>query len=171
MIIRRETPADTAAIHQVHTDAFTGRPYASGIEAALVDALRDSPQWIPALSLVAQHQDRVIGHLVATRGHIGQHPALGLGPVGVHPDHQKNGVGSALMHAVVAAADALDEPAVILLGDPGFYGRFGFVRSDALGITPPQPQWATHFQVRTLSAYRPDMTGLFAYAPAFDELT
>ncbi|MGH8574056.1 MAG: GNAT family N-acetyltransferase, partial [Gammaproteobacteria bacterium] len=83
--------------------------------------------------------------------------------------HRGQGVGQALMHAVLGAADALDEPLVALLGEPGYYHRYGFRASSQYGIAPPDPQWGDYFQVRTLSAYRPT-TGTFAYAEPFTRL-
>src|SRR5689334_4551394 len=59
------------------------------------------------------------------------------------------------MHAILGAAGALGEPLVALLGDPGFYRRFGFELSTAYEITPPRPEWQPHFQVRVLSEYQP----------------
>jgi putative acetyltransferase len=93
---------------------------------------------------------------------------LGLGPLSVRPDHQRRGVGSALMHAVLGAADALGEPLVALLGDPGYYSRFGFRPSTEYQISPPKPEWQPHFQVRVLTAYRPGLHGTFAYPEPFD---
>lgn len=107
--------------------------------------------------------------MVCTRGHVDGSPALGLGPIGVRPDRQRRGVGGALMHAVLGAADALDESLVALLGDPGYYERYGFRVSSQYGIAPPDPGWGTSFQIRTLSAYRP-LTGTFAYPAPFDRL-
>ncbi|GAA3878990.1 N-acetyltransferase [Saccharothrix violaceirubra] len=159
-MIRRETPADVDVIREVTSAAFAARP---GGEAGLVDALRADPGWIPALSLVAEVAGEVVGHAVATRASIG----VGLGPVSVRPDHQRAGVGSALLHAVLGAADALDEPAVVLLGNPAYYARFGFVLAADHGITPPVAEWAPHFQVRTLSAWTPSLAGPFTYAAPF----
>jgi putative acetyltransferase len=82
-------------------------------------------------------------------------PVLALGPLSVRPDSQRRGVGSALMHAVLGAGDALDEPLVALLGSPVYYRRFGFRLSDEYGIAPPVPEWRPHFQVRALSGYQP----------------
>ena len=76
--------------------------------------------------------------------------------------------GSALMHAVLGAADALGEPLVALLGDPGYYRRFGFELSTAYQITPPRPEWQPHFQVRVLSGYQPRLRGMFTYPEPFD---
>jgi putative acetyltransferase len=115
----------------------------------------------------------VAGHVVCTRGHIGATPALGLGPISVRPDHQGRGTGSALMHTVLGAADALGEPLVALLGDPAFYRRFGFRASAGYGITPPDPAWGEYFQIRTLAAYVPDdpaLRGVFVYAEPFSRV-
>jgi len=97
-------------------------------------------------------------------------PVLGLGPLSVRPDWQRRGVGSALVHAILGAADALDEPLVALLGDSGYYGRFGFRLSQEYQIAPPQPEWRAHFQVRPLASYRPEIRGTFGYAEPFDRM-
>lgn len=120
MLIRREEPADVAAIAGIHAAAFGGE-----VEKNLVTALRASSAWLPRLSLVAELDGRVAGHVVCTRAHVAETPALGLGPLGVLPAEQRSGVGSALTHAVLAAADALDEPVVVLLGHTDYYPRFG----------------------------------------------
>lgn len=171
MHIRRETPGDAAAIHAVTTAAFARPDQSAPDEARLVDELRADPAWLPALSLIATDPGgTVIGHVLITRGHIGSTPVLGLGPLSVHPDHQRRGVGSALAHAVLGAADALDEPLVALLGDPRYYQRFGFQPSTAHGIQPPVAAWQPHFQVRPLTAHDPAVRGTFTYAPPFDRL-
>jgi putative acetyltransferase len=96
--------------------------------------------------------------------------SVGLGPLGVLPTYQRRGMGQALIHGVLAAADALDEPAVVLLGDPGYYRRFGFQAAQPLGILPTDPSWAEHFQVRPLNAWDGSLRGTFRYAKAFDAL-
>jgi putative acetyltransferase len=162
VIVRRERPEDAAAVRELTRDAF-GRD----AEADLVDALRaDGEAYINALSLVAEH-DHVVGHVLCTRARIGDAPALGLGPLSVAPEAQRSGVGSALVHAVLGAADALDEPVVVLLGDPRYYSRFGFVLASEHAIAPPVAEWAPHFQARTLAAWD-GQRGPFRYAPAFD---
>lgn len=159
MLIRRETPADVDAIRSVTNLAFDNGP-----EAQLIDWLREDEGWIPELSLVT---DGVLGHVVCTRGHIGDTPALGLGPISVHPAHQRSGVGKALMHAVLGAAEARGELAVILLGSPAYYSRFGFRLASEFGITPPVAEWEPYFQARLFAA---TPAGAFRYAAPFDRL-
>jgi putative acetyltransferase len=183
VLIRRETDRDIAAIRAVTVAAFRrprhdpGRVPPEGQvpdetlpvnEALLVDELRASGAWLPPLSMVAADDEEIIGHVLCTRGHVDGAPVLGLGPISVHPDHQARGVGSALMHAVLGAADALGEPLVALLGDPKYYRWFGFRTSTVYGITPPEPGWREHFQVRPLSGYAQGPRGTFRYPAPFD---
>ncbi|WP_086842697.1 GNAT family N-acetyltransferase [Amycolatopsis kentuckyensis] len=172
MLIRRETPADRASIHAVHSEAFRREPGVTPIEAPLVDELRAEGDLINALSLVAVLDGAVVGHVCCSRARLGEdtRTAVGLGPLGVLPAHQKSGVGSALMHAMVGAADALGHGLVVLLGEPAYYARFGFVTASDLSITSPDPSWGRYFQARTLAAYEPSQAGAFAYAPAFSRI-
>jgi putative acetyltransferase len=171
VLIRREAVGDAEAVHLVTAAAFARPGEDVPAEAPLVDWLRRSPAWIPELSLVAVGPGGgVVGHVVCTRGSVGPAPALALGPLSVHPGRQRQGVGRALMHAVLGAADALGEPLVALLGSTEYYPRFGFRLAGEYGITPGHPQWAEHFQVRTLTAYDPAVRGEFAYPEPFDRL-
>lgn len=174
MLIRRETHADIEAVRAVHTAAFAdpeGPPGRTPAEAWLVDTLRADSGWIPALSLVAVGAGgEITGHVVCTRARVGRAEALGLGPLGVLPGRQRQGIGHALMHAVLGAADALGEPLVVLLGHTGYYPRFGFRPAAEYGITPPVAEWAEHFQVRTLATYDPSIRGDFVYAAPFRAL-
>ena len=175
VLIRREQPGDVARIREVHSHAFrrSERPDLDPPEAQLVDDLRASDDWIPELSLVAidagDRDGKIVGHVVCSRGVIlPATPVLGLGPLGVDPDRQRREVGKALMHAVIGAADAMGERFIALLGSPAYYPRFGFVCSADHGIQPPNPLYGEHFQVRTLTAHDPLITGTFRYAAAFD---
>lgn len=174
MLIRRETPADVDAVRAVHTAAFAkdDAPGAVPVEATLVDALRVDDGWLPPLSLVATDAgDAVVGHVVATLGTVGGAPvAVGIGPLGVLPAWQRRGVGSALMHALLGAADALDVSMAVLLGHPDYYPRFGFGPAVELGVTPPGPWGPRFFMARPLSAWEPGMRGEFAYAKPFADL-
>jgi putative acetyltransferase len=173
VLVRREGPGDVAAIRAVTAAAFA-RPGADvPAEAPLVDWLRAGPAWIPALSFVALGPDGdVSGHVVCSRGAVGADsaPALALGPLSVRPDRQRRGVGQALMHAVLGAADALGEPLVALLGSVEYYKRFGFRLAGEYGITAGPPDWTAHFQVRVLTGYNRAVRGEFAYPEPFDRM-
>jgi putative acetyltransferase len=171
VLIRRELPGDVAVIRAVTAAAFAKPGEGEQVEAPLVDWLRASSAWIPEFSLVALGPDgEVVGHVVCTRGTVRAAPALALGPLSVRPDRQRQGVGKALMHAVLGAADALGEPLVALLGSTGYYPKFGFRLASEYEITPKHPEWVPHFQVRTLTAYDPAVRGEFAYPEPFDRL-
>ena len=104
VLIRREGPRDAAAIREITVAAF-GRP----AEAGLVDELRESEAWIPALSMVAV-ESGVIGHVLCTRGHVGDAPVLALGPLTVRPDRQRAGVGSGWYRTAGRTAGGRDAP-------------------------------------------------------------
>lgn len=177
MYIRREQATDVAPIGDVVAAAFRQVAHsappvdASGDpgEVALVARLRADPAWIPELSLVAVEDERVVGHVVCSRGHLDDRPALGMGPVSVLLRRQRHGIGSALMHAVLGAAEARGETLVALLGDPAYYTRFGFVPASSLRVTAPDPAWGDFFQARPLTGYD-GRGGTFRYAAPFDRL-
>lgn len=177
MIIRRERPADHDAVRALHRAAFardpaTGVRRAPGdvVEARLLDELREDAGFLPHLSLVAVRDDAVVGHVIATRGWLEPTgaPVLGLGPVGVLPAAQGAGVGTVLVHALLAVAEAAGEPLVALLGAPTYYRRFGFRPAAELGIAAPEPAWGGHFQARWLG--EPQAGGTFRYAEPFSRL-
>lgn len=170
MLIRRERDRDVAAVRSIVSEAFArGTDSTPPVEVGLLDALR-CDGWQPRLCLVAVDPatDEVLGQVTVTRGHVDSVPALGLGPIAVRPDRQRAGVGSALMHGVVAAAGARDETTIALLGEPHFYRRFGFRAASDVGIRAPDPAWGHSFQVLPLTVDHP--RGAFSYAAPFGEL-
>ena len=177
MIIRREHPRDRDAVRALHLAAFTRDPV-SGVERApedvvearLVDELREDAGFLPHLSLVAELNDVVTGHVIVTRGWLepAGAPVLGLGPLGVLPTAQGRGVGTALVHAVLAVAEAAGETLVALLGEPAYYGRSGFRPAEELGVMAPESMWGRHFQARWLAG--PRTGGTFRYADPFQRV-
>jgi len=122
MKVRPALPADYHAIRDVLLAAF-----AQDFEANLVEALRDSKD--TRIEFVAQVDGIIVGHLLLSKMAA---PAgcLGLAPVAVAPDRQGQGVGSALMRAAIDGARRGRWNAIFLLGDPAYYGRFGFSVED-----------------------------------------
>jgi putative acetyltransferase len=168
--LRPERPEDVAAIRDVVGQAFGGHGHEGVPE--LVDALRASTAWIEGLSFAAEADGAVVGHVLLTRGLLDA-PArlvdvLVLSPLAVLPVMQGQGIGGELVRHALAAAEALDEPAVFLEGSPAYYPRFGFAPGGELGFRRPSlriPEPA--FQVATTSAYRPWMTGTLVYPDVF----
>ncbi|WP_205718496.1 GNAT family N-acetyltransferase [Actinomadura sp. WMMA1423] len=134
---RREAAGEAAAVRAVVLAAFP-----TAHEADLVDALRRDAAWIPELSVVAEDGDgAVAGYALATRCAVGGAVALALAPVAVLPRAQGRGLGGAAVRAVLEAAAvraaAGGERLVVVLGHPGYYPRFGFVRASRLGVGVP----------------------------------
>lgn len=171
MLIRREIPADLAAVRAV-TIASSYQPNEEEpVEVILREALQRGENWIPALSLVAEDEDgAIIGHALSTWGRIGSARVPNLSLLGVHCAHRRCGFGTALVHATLAAADALDAPMVVVLGDPVFFGRFGFRPSTDFGIVGEEPAWEHLFQIRTLTTYDPSVGGEFIYPEPFGSI-
>jgi putative acetyltransferase len=123
--IRSETINDHDAIREIHGLAFGGPA-----EAKLVDGLRQSGDAV--ISLVAERDSRLIGHVLFSKLKAPMR-ALGLAPVAVHPSFQKQGVGLALIREGLAQAKKDGWMCVFVLGDPAYYGRFGFHVESARG--------------------------------------
>lgn len=166
MIIRCEEPQDIPAIRQVNEQAFGGWG-----EANAIDALRD--RGAATLSLVAVIDDRVVGHLFFTPATIetADHtwPALGLAPLAVLPEYQRQGIGSALMKAGLAECARLGYERVIVLGHPDYYPRFGFLRASQYGIRPEWEAPDEAFMVLELQRGALDsVSGIARYQPEWN---
>lgn len=126
--IRPQLPADDPAVFIVNERAF-GRPD----EARLVEKLRQAPDAIPELSLVAEVGGQVVGHilfsLVTLETAQGSLPILSLAPLAILPEYQNQGIGSALSRHGVAEARRLGYSILVVLGHPNYYPRFGFSRA------------------------------------------
>lgn len=130
MLIRPEVERDRAVVHALNVAAFDGPA-----EAALVDLLRDQAQ--PLISLIAEENGAVVGHIMFSPVTLSGHPALrimSLAPMAVAPSHQQRGIGSALVRAGLEQCRQLGVDAVFVLGHPAYYPRFGFSPAVAGGI-------------------------------------
>lgn len=125
MIIRAEEQDDAAPIRRVVRAAFAGAEHSSGTEERIVDGLRNAGSL--TISLVAVESGDVVGHVaispVAIDGATGWY---GLGPVAVFPPHQRAGIGSRLVQEALSRLRREGAEGCVVLGDPAFYGKFGF---------------------------------------------
>ncbi|MBT2767725.1 N-acetyltransferase [Stenotrophomonas sp. ISL-67] len=152
-MIRNERPDDIAAIHTVTRDAFLSAPHSSGTEQHIVDALRAAGAL--SISLVAEDAGGIIGHVALSPVQLsdGSTDWYGLGPISVAPHRQGEGIGSALMRAAIKALQARGAAGCVLLGDPGYYGRFGFRADPRLRLAGVP---AEYFQALQLQGEWPD---------------
>lgn len=160
--IRSERPADAPQIEALTAAAFLNAPHTSHTEHHIVNALRSAGQL--AVSLVAQADGALIGHVaispVATSS--GATGWFGLGPLSVLPQHQLQGVGSKLVRAALRLLRERGAAGCVVLGEPRYYGRFGFSVSPDL-VLPGTP--AKHFQA--LAFNPPVPRGSVTYHEAF----
>lgn len=161
--IRLEAPGDIGAITRLTEAAFRQAAHTSRTEQFIVDALRRAGQL--SVSLVAHDAGSVVGHVAASPVVIssGATDWYGIGPISVEPIHQRRGIGSALMHAALGALQRRGARGCVLLGDPAFYGRFGFVPSSRLVLAGVPPEY---FQVLSFDGDVP--AGEVRYHRAFD---
>jgi len=126
IVIRNEIKSDIKAISEVTKAAFDTLPISNHTEQFIVDALRDAN--VLSVSLVAVSGKRVVGHIAFSPVTIsdGSPGWYGLGPISVQPELQKQGIGKSLMQEGLARLKSMDAKGCILVGDPGYYERFGF---------------------------------------------
>jgi putative acetyltransferase len=168
--IRPERPGDADAIRRVHDAAFGGLT-----EGRIVDDLRGSEWWLPWGSLVAEGADgRIEGHLLMSRGRLEEAGAthrsiLVIGPVGVRPEHQRRGIGAALMRAAIAAATERGEQLICLVGHADYYPRFGFEPARGIGVEGEKAWPDANWLALRLPAWRPELRGTVRFPPAFPD--
>jgi predicted N-acetyltransferase YhbS len=168
--VRPETPGDEPRIREINREAF-----GSSAEARIVDAVRGTDRWIEGGSLVAETDDgELVGHLLLSRGDLVAHDGTArgiwvLGPVAVMPEHQRRGVGAALMRAAIEVARGARQPLICLVGQAAYYPRFGFERARPIGIEPPGPWPDENWMALRLPGWTPVLRGLVRYPPAFSE--
>ncbi|TNF99764.1 MAG: N-acetyltransferase [Gammaproteobacteria bacterium] len=167
MLIRTEEPEDRAAIHAVNVSAFD-----TPAEADLVDILRKEAD--PVVSLVAEDTKIVMGHIMFSPVSLSQHPDLrimGLAPMAVVPEQQRKGVGSALVSAGLERCKKLGFGAVVVLGHPEYYPRFGFRSSTRFGIACEYNVPDDVFMVMELQPdYLRNVSGTIKYHAAFSKI-
>jgi putative acetyltransferase len=175
--VRLETPGDETGIRRILLAAFSGPE-----EAVIVDTIRAAaPAGWHSLAAVGApgsgHLGEVVGHLLLSPCRV-EAPdgslvttVLAIGPVAVHPRVQRRGVGSVLMTTAVSLAIARAAPALVLLGYPDYYQRFGFAPARGLGLQPPADAWPdAAWMARLLPAWDDAMGGTVRYPEAFEPL-
>jgi putative acetyltransferase len=163
MIIRPEQPGDEEIIHDLTAAAFEPMSYSDGSEAPIIAGLRKDGDL--TVSLVAVAGADIVGHVAFSPVAVGAESDgwYGLGPVSVWPDQQRQGIGSALIEEGLSILKAKGAKGCVLVGDPNYYGRFGFRSDGNLSYQELPPQY-----VQSLSFQGEPPTGQVKFSPAFE---
>lgn len=167
MKIRQAEARDWTAIYEVVREAFSSAEHADGNEQDLVNALRKGEAFIPELSLVAEANGKIIGHIMFKKAKVGIENILALAPLSVLPAYQRQGVGSALIRKGHEIAQRLGYNYSVVLGSEKYYPRFGYVQADALGIEAPFDVPRENFMVCKIMDEAVAVRGVMEYAKEF----
>lgn len=167
MKIRTEQPADYENVYHVTQSAFAHAEHSDGNEQDLVNALRTGTAFIPELSLVAEINDKIVGHIMFTKLQIGQNTILALAPLSVLPEYQRQGIGSSLIMEGHRIAKDLGYTYVVVLGSEHYYPRFGYVPAENFHIQPPFEVPSVNFMAFKLCKEAPAVSGIVRYAKEF----
>lgn len=161
--IRDETPEDLRAIAAVTAAAFLNASHTSHTEQFIVNALRKAGKL--TISLVADVDGVVVGNVVVSPVCVsdGTSGWFGLGPISVLPAYQRHGVGSQLMHEALRILRERGACGCVVLGEPAYYGRFGFRADSKLVLQGVPPEY---FQAISFGSSRP--SGIVTYHESFD---
>jgi|AGTN01.2.fsa_nt_gi Predicted acetyltransferase len=168
MRIRQAQESDLEPILAVVEHAFK-QPN----EAILVDRLIKASLDIPKLSLVAEIEGTIVGHILMSVATLDQDPkkqVIALAPLAVLPTHHNRGIGSGLCIKSLKLAEATEYGAVICLGSAQYYPRFGFETASKYGILSPFDAPDEEFMVYRLPKFNDNLTGKVCYAQPFDEV-
>lgn len=171
VVIREEKISDRTEIREVVREAFLHVPMSDHDEHELVERLRKSDAYIPELAMVAETRGNIIGFVMLTEaiieGEAHSTPVLLLAPLAVHPVYQGMGIGTALMEAANLRADGLNYAAIVLLGHPDYYSRFGYRLTSEYGIRFRGELSEEYCLILPLKTPLP--TGEVVWSKAFDE--
>lgn len=168
MKIRQETKADHADVYEVVKTAFSTAERSDGSEQDLVTALRGSAAFVPELSLVAEMDGKIVGHILFTRADVGGHPVLALAPLSVLPQYQRRGVGLALMAEGHRIAEELGFDYSVVLGHPAYYPKAGYRPASGFGIKAPFDVPDENFMALKINPAAEDVRGTIQYDAAFE---
>lgn len=170
MLVRQERMEDYNTVYKVIEQAFKSAEHSDGNEQDLVVSLRKSDSFLPELSLVAQIDEKIVGHILFTKIQIGHDTELALAPLAVLPEYQKKGVGRALVLEGHRIAKDLGFHYSVVLGSETYYPKMGYVPANNYGIKAPFDVPDENFMAIKLQENSPAIEGTVIYAKEFGEL-
>jgi len=173
--IRKENSFDHNWVVELTEKAFETLEISDHNEGKLVDRLRKAPTFIDELSLVAELNGQVVGHILFTPiiidNGVQQFQSLVLAPVSVLPEYQKQGFGGQLIRAGHQKAKELGFQSAILFGHPEYYPRFGYKPASIWGIKSPIPLLSddVFMAVELSEGSLSSVSGMVIFPPEFGE--
>lgn len=167
MLIRKAEEKDYERIYLVVQQAFQSAEHSDGNEQDLVNELRNSRSFIPELSLVAEIDGKIAGHILFTRASVGEETVLALAPLSVLPEYQRKGIGRALIEEGHKVAKKLGYGYSIVLGSEKYYPRMGYLPAGQFGIRFPFDVPEANFMACRLKEGEGDVHGIVRYAKEF----
>lgn len=165
--IRQERTEDYDAVYELVKAAFATAEHSDGNEQDLIVELRRSENFIPELSLVAEKDGKVVGHVMFTKIMVGDSEEIALAPLAVHPDHQGNGIGGTLVEEGHKIAKEMGYHCSIVLGSDKYYPQFGYEKTAQYGIRAPFEVDEHNYMVKWLGEPDDKIKGVVEYAKAF----
>lgn len=169
MTIRAERQADHDAVREVVRSAFATAEHSDGNEHDLVDARGEATRTFPSCLAGMRSDGEIVGHIMFTELHVGEHVALALAPLSVAPTWQRRGIGTALIREGHRIAQELGYDYSVVLGSDEYYPRVGYVPAEALGILPCFDVPSENFMACKLREDAPAISGVVTYAKEFGE--
>jgi predicted N-acetyltransferase YhbS len=136
--LRNEKPEDYSAVENLTREAFWNMYQSGCVEHYILHNLRTSPDFIPELDFVAELDGKIVGNIVYATAKVvddkNDYDVIGFGPISVLPEYQNKGIGSKMINHTVELGRNAGYKAIIILGDPAYYGRFGFIAAKNFNI-------------------------------------
>ncbi len=167
VLVRQETAHDYNEVYDLITEAFLTAEHTDGNEQDLVVALRKGKAFIPELSLVAEADKKLVGHILFTKAKVNNDVVLVLAPLSVRPSYQKQGIGTALIAQGHKIAKELGYTYSLVVGSETYYPRVGYRPAVQFGIEAPKGIPAENFMAIKLQEKAKPLKGTVTYAEEF----
>lgn len=167
MLIRQESADDYEEVYALIAEAFAAAEHADGNEQDLAAALRKGNAFIPELSLVAEAEKELVGHIMFTKAKVNNDIVLVLAPLSIKPRYQKQGIGTALIIEGHNIARKLGYPYSLVLGSASYYPKVGYIPAEQIGIQVPKGISSENFMAIKLLENAKTIRGAVTYAEEF----
>ncbi|MBS5936908.1 GNAT family N-acetyltransferase [Clostridium sp.] len=172
LTIREEEIKDYNEVEKVVEESFKTAEFSDKDEHNLVRRLRNSNEFIKELSLIAEEENKILGHVLLTKalikGESISYETLALAPLAVLPEYQKSGIGKILMNKVIERARELGYKSIVVLGHENYYPKFGFEKASKYGVKAPFEVPDEAYMILELSPGSLNgVSGIVEYSKAF----